>query len=50
MFTVAVPSAGDRWVVDICLMLVTSKPRSTNPSEMSSGGAENAGAGVDTVD
>jgi hypothetical protein len=38
MFTVVVLSAGDQWVVDICLMLITSKPRFTNPSEMSSVG------------
>jgi hypothetical protein len=35
MFTVVVPSAGDQWVADICLMLITSKPGFTNPSEMS---------------
>jgi hypothetical protein len=40
MFTVAVPSAGDQWIADICLMLTISKPRFTNPSEMSSAGAE----------
>jgi hypothetical protein len=40
IFTVAVPSAGDRRMVDICLMLITSKPRFTNPFQMSSAGAE----------
>jgi hypothetical protein len=40
-FTVDVPSAGDRRVADICLTLITSKPRSTNPSEMSSAGVVN---------
>jgi hypothetical protein len=38
MFTVVVPSAGVRWVVDICLTLLTSRPRLTNPFEMSSAG------------
>jgi hypothetical protein len=35
MWTV-VPSARDPWVVDIhvCLTLITSKPRFTNPSDM----------------
>jgi hypothetical protein len=40
MFTVVVPSTGDRQVVHICLTLITSKPRFTNPSEMSSAGFE----------
>jgi hypothetical protein len=40
MFTVVVPSAGDRRVVDICLMLIISKQKFTNPSEMSSAGVE----------
>jgi hypothetical protein len=40
MFIDVVPSAGDRRQVDICLMLITSKRRFTNPSEMSSAGAE----------
>jgi hypothetical protein len=40
MFTVVVPSAGDQWVVHICSMLITSKPRFTNPCEMSSAGVE----------
>jgi hypothetical protein len=40
MFTVVVPSAGDRRLADIFLTLITSKPRFTNPSEMSSAGAE----------
>jgi hypothetical protein len=35
-----VSSARDPWVVDICLTLITSKPRFTNPSEMFSAGAE----------
>jgi hypothetical protein len=39
MFTV-VPSAGDQRVVGICLTLITSKPRFTNPSEMSSARVE----------
>jgi hypothetical protein len=34
-FTVDVPSAGDRRVADICLALIMSKPRSTNPSDIS---------------
>jgi hypothetical protein len=38
---VDVPSAGDQQVADICLTLVTSKPRSTNPSEMFSVGMLN---------
>jgi hypothetical protein len=38
MFTVVVPSAGDGRVVDICLMLITSKPRFTNPPDTSSAG------------
>jgi hypothetical protein len=37
-FTVDVPSAVDRRVAGICLMLITSKPRSSIPSEMSSAG------------
>jgi hypothetical protein len=41
MFTVVVPSARDQQVVDICLTLITSKPKFTNPSEMSSVGVEN---------
>jgi hypothetical protein len=40
MLTVVVPSAGDRQVVDICLTLVTTTPRLTNPSEMPPAGAE----------
>jgi hypothetical protein len=40
IFTVAVPSEGERRVVDICLTLIRSKPRSTNPSQMSSAGLE----------
>jgi hypothetical protein len=40
IFTVVVPSAGGRRVVDICLTLIISKPRFTNPSPMSSAGAE----------
>jgi hypothetical protein len=35
-FTVDVPSAGDQQVADICLVLITSKPRSTSPSEIPS--------------
>jgi hypothetical protein len=41
VFTVVVPSAGNRWVVDIPLMLITCKPRFTNPSEMSTPGVQN---------
>jgi hypothetical protein len=37
-FTGDVSSVGDRRVANICLTLITSKPRSTNPSEMSSTG------------
>jgi hypothetical protein len=33
-----VPSDGDRRVVDICLTLMMSKPRSISPSEMSCAG------------
>jgi hypothetical protein len=40
LFTLALPSAGDRRVVDICLTLITSKPRSTNQSEMFSAEVE----------
>jgi hypothetical protein len=40
MFTVVVPSACDRRVAHICLTLITSKPRFTNPSEVSSAGVE----------
>jgi hypothetical protein len=40
MFAVVVPSAGDRRMIDICLTLITSKPRFTNPSEKSSAGVE----------
>jgi hypothetical protein len=36
--TVDVPSGGVRRVVVICLTLMTSKPRITNPSEISSAG------------
>lgn len=36
-FFVAV-SSGEPLVVDICLMLIVSKPRLTSPSEMSSAG------------
>jgi hypothetical protein len=35
---VDVPSGGVRRVVVICLTLMTSKPRLTNPSEISSAG------------
>jgi hypothetical protein len=31
MFTVVVPSTGDLRVVDICFMLITSKPKFNNP-------------------
>jgi hypothetical protein len=41
MLTVVGPSAGNQQVADICLMLITSKPRFTNPSEMSSVGVVN---------
>jgi hypothetical protein len=37
-FAVDVPSASDRRIADISLTLITSKPKSTNPSEMSSTG------------
>jgi hypothetical protein len=40
-FAVDISSASHRWVADICLTLITSKPRPTNPSEMSSAGAVN---------
>jgi hypothetical protein len=40
-FTVDVLSAIVRRVADICLKLIMSKPRSTNPSEMSSAGVVN---------
>jgi hypothetical protein len=40
MFTVVVLSAGDRRVVNICLTLITSKPKFTHPAEVSSAGAE----------
>jgi hypothetical protein len=40
MFIVVVPSSGDRRAVEICLTLITSKPRFTNLSEMSSAGTE----------
>jgi hypothetical protein len=40
IFTVIVPSASDLGVTDICLTLITSKPRFINPSEMSSSGVE----------
>jgi hypothetical protein len=33
---VDVPSAGDQWEADICLMLKTSKPGSANTSEVAS--------------
>jgi hypothetical protein len=36
MFIVIDPSAGNQRVADICLTLITSKPRFTNPSQMSS--------------
>jgi hypothetical protein len=39
IFTV-VPSVRDRRAVDICLTLITSNPRFTNPCEMFSTGAE----------
>jgi hypothetical protein len=39
-FTVDIPSVGDRRVIDICLTLITSNPRFTNPSQMSSAGVE----------
>jgi hypothetical protein len=38
IFTLVVPSKCHRRVADICLTLITSKPRFTNPSEMSSAG------------
>jgi hypothetical protein len=41
MFTVVVPFGINRQVVDICLMLLISKPRFTNTSEMSSAGVMN---------
>jgi hypothetical protein len=36
MITVVLLSASDRRVIDVCLTLITSKPKFTNPSEMSS--------------
>jgi hypothetical protein len=42
MFTVDVPSAGNRRMADVCLTLTTSKLRSTNPSEISSAGVVSA--------
>jgi hypothetical protein len=41
MLTVVVLFACDRRVIDIFLSLITSKPRFTNPTEMSSAGVEN---------
>jgi hypothetical protein len=41
MFIMSVPSAGDRRVVDICLTLITSKPRFANPTGISSAGVVN---------
>jgi hypothetical protein len=38
MFTAVDPSEGDRRVAVICLTLLTSKPRLTSPSDMSSAG------------
>jgi hypothetical protein len=46
--TVNILPSGDRWVADISLTLITSKPRSTNPSQMSSAG-EVTGGGRITV-
>jgi hypothetical protein len=40
IFTVVVSSAGDWKVVDICLALITWKPRFITPYGMSSAGAE----------
>jgi hypothetical protein len=40
IFTVVVPPAGDRRVIDIYLMLITSKARFIKPSEISSAVAE----------
>jgi hypothetical protein len=40
MFTVVVHSAYDRRVIDMCLTLITSKPRFINPPEMFSAGAK----------
>jgi hypothetical protein len=40
-FGVDVPPSGDRRVADICLTLITSKPVSINPSEISSAGVVN---------
>jgi hypothetical protein len=37
-FLVVVPSEGGRWVVVICLTLITSKPRFTSSSEIFSAG------------
>jgi hypothetical protein len=39
--TVDVPSAGDRRTAEICLTLITSKPRLTSPSELSFAGVVN---------
>jgi hypothetical protein len=40
IFTVVVPSEGDRLVVDICLTLRAAKPRFTKPYEISSAEVE----------
>jgi hypothetical protein len=39
-FTGDIPASGNRWMADICVTLITSKPWSTNPSEMSFAGVE----------
>jgi hypothetical protein len=41
MFAVVVPYAGDERVLDICLTVITSKSRFTNPSDMFTAGDEN---------
>jgi hypothetical protein len=48
IFVVVVPVAGDQRVADICLTLIKSKPRFTNPSEMYSAGAKNGRCHITT--
>jgi hypothetical protein len=40
-FTVDALYASDRRAADVCFTSITSKPKSTNPSEMSSAGVVN---------
>jgi hypothetical protein len=46
MFTLLVPSAGDRRLAVICLTLIISKPRFTDPPEVSYAGAETGRCGI----